>query len=57
MLGEMLDAWAFGGELEELNEMEARLRSVTASQLLNYARENFDPLRKVVGIVRGNAKV
>jgi zinc protease len=57
MLGEMLDAWAFGGEVEELNEMEARLRSVTASQLLNYARENFDPLRKVVGIVRGNAKV
>jgi predicted Zn-dependent peptidase len=56
MLGEMLDAWAYGSGLEELNEAENQLRSVSAVQLMEYARQTFDPARKVVGVVRGRAK-
>ncbi|MFL5530005.1 MAG: M16 family metallopeptidase [Gemmatimonadaceae bacterium] len=53
LLGEMLDAWMFGGGLEELLEHDTRVRAVTAEQMRDVAREYFDPDRRVEGIVRG----
>jgi zinc protease len=52
-LGEMLDAWMFGGGLRELLEYDTRIRAVTADQMREVAREYFDPERRVEGIVRG----
>jgi zinc protease len=52
-LGEMLDAWMFGGGLGELLEHDARVRAVTADQMRDVAKKYFDPKRRVEGIVRG----
>jgi zinc protease len=53
LLGEMLDAWMFGGGLHELLEHDASVRAVTADQMREVARKYFDPKRRVEGIVRG----
>jgi zinc protease len=53
LLGEMLDAWMFGGGLGELLEHDVRVRAVTADQMRDLARKYFDPKRRVEGIVRG----
>jgi len=52
VLGDVLDAWAFG-TLEELTNYEACLRAVTPEEMQRVAREHFDPSRRVEGIVRG----
>jgi predicted Zn-dependent peptidase len=49
----MLDAWLFGSGLEELEEYEARIASVTAESILSWARKALDPERRVEGVVRG----
>ena len=53
LLGEMLDAWMFGGGLHELLEHDTSVRAVTADQMREVARKYFDPRRRVEGIVRG----
>jgi zinc protease len=53
LLGEMLDAWMFGGGLHELLEHDTSVRAVTADQMREVARKYFDPKRRVEGIVRG----
>jgi zinc protease len=53
LLGEMLDAWMFGGGLGELLEHDTRVRAVTADQMRDVAQKYFDPKRRVEGIVRG----
>jgi zinc protease len=52
LLAEMLDAWMFG-DLSEITQYDARVRSVTAEQMRDVARRYFDPARRVEGIVRG----
>ena len=52
VLAEMVDAYMFGG-LHELAEYEARVRAVTAEQMMELARDHFDESRRVEGIVRG----
>ena len=52
VLGDMVDAYMFGG-LRELVEFEARVRGVTAEEMMMMAREYFDESRRVEGVVRG----
>jgi zinc protease len=56
-LAEMLDAWMFGTGLDELGEYEPSIQSVTTRDILELAREYFDPARRVEGVVRGKGKV
>ena len=53
VMAEMLDAWLFGEGLSELDEFEAQVSAVTASDIQEYAQQAFDPERRVEGIVRG----
>ena len=53
LLGEMMDAWMFGGGLHELLEYDARVRGVTADQMRDVAQKYFDPKKRVEGIIRG----
>ena len=53
LLGEIMDAWMFGGGLHELLEYDARVRGVTADQMRDVAQKYFDPKRRVEGIIRG----
>ncbi len=53
VLGEMIDAWHYGSGIEELEEIEDRIRSVTTAEILQFARTHFDESRRAVGIVRG----
>jgi zinc protease len=57
VLGEMVDAWLYGTGLEELNEVDDRLKSVTTAQILQFAQTHFDEGRFAVGIVRGRVPV
>jgi zinc protease len=52
VMGDIADAWLFGRSLSELTEYESRVRAVSAEQMLQLARANFDPERRVEGIVR-----
>jgi zinc protease len=53
LLAEMLDAWMFGGGLNEITEYDAHVRAVTADDMRELALRYFDPDRRVEGIVRG----
>jgi zinc protease len=53
MLAEMLDAWMFGSGLHEVVEYDQRVRAVTADDIVEVARQYFDPDRRVEGVVRG----
>ena len=55
VLGDMVDAYMFGG-LRELSEFDARVRGVTATQMMALAREYFDENRRVEGVVRGTGR-
>ncbi len=57
ILGDLLDAWMFGSGLRELEEHDARIQSVTQTDILDMARSCFDPSRRVEGVVRGVGKV
>ena len=52
VLGDIVDAYMFGG-LRELAEFDARVRGVTAEEMLMIARAYFDESRRVEGVVRG----
>ncbi len=53
VLGDILDAYLFGGSLEELTEHDPRIRSVTADSIQSLAQRYFDENRVVQGVVRG----
>ncbi|MGH7638802.1 MAG: M16 family metallopeptidase [Gemmatimonadaceae bacterium] len=55
VLGEIVDAYMFGS-LHELEELEARVRAVTAAAIRETARRYLDPMQRVEGIVRGVPK-
>ena len=57
VLGDILDAWMFGSGLSELDQFEDRISAVTPADILELAREFFDPARHVEGVVRGVGKV
>jgi predicted Zn-dependent peptidase len=57
LLSDLLDAWQFGRGLGELEEFEARVRAVTAGDVLALARRYLDPARRVEGIVRGVGRI
>jgi zinc protease len=52
VMGDIADAWHFGA-LEELAEVEATLRAVTAADLHAVAIDFLDPARRVEGAVLG----
>ncbi len=54
VLGEVVDTWMFG-DLNDLDNVEARIRSVTLADVRRVAREYFDPTIRVEAIVRGTA--
>lgn len=53
VLADMLDAWIFGSGLQELAEHDERIIAVTDADILDLAREFFDPERRVEGLIRG----
>ncbi len=53
VLDDLLDAWMHGTGLAELAAVTPRLGSVTAADIQRFAREAFDPERRVEGVVRG----
>jgi zinc protease len=53
VLADLLDAWMFGSGLAELDEHDARIRSVTPVQMQHLAGRYFDETRVVEGVVRG----
>ncbi len=55
VLGDMVDAYMFGG-LRELAEYDARVRGVTAGQMMALAREYFDENQRVEGVIRGTGR-
>ena len=57
VMGDVLDAWQFGGDLGELTEFEACVNAVTQERIMAVARRYFDPERRIEGIVRGTAPV
>jgi zinc protease len=52
LLGDMVDAWLFGG-LHELSEHDTMVRAVTPQDILAVANESFDAERRVEGVIRG----
>lgn len=57
VMGDIADAWLFGRALNELTEYEARVRGVSAAQMLQLARAYFDADRRTEGVVRGTGRV
>ncbi len=55
VLGELVDAWLFGGGLHERNAYVERIGAVTAADVHRYANRYFDPHRVVEAVVRGRA--
>jgi zinc protease len=53
VLGDMIDAWLFGKGLSELDRFATQIGAVTAADIQDLAREYFDPLRVIEGVVRG----
>jgi zinc protease len=56
VMGDIADSWLFGASLAELAQYEARVRRVTAADMLRVARRYFDPDRRVEGVVRGTGR-
>ena len=52
VLADVIDAWLFG-KLSDLESYEKNVRSVTAKRMQALAQKNFDPDRRVEGIIRG----
>lgn len=55
-LAEMIDAWLFAGDLEELTRHDDRIHALTADDLVRVAGRYFDAGRRVEGIVRGSSR-
>jgi zinc protease len=56
VLGDLVDAWLYGDGLGELDLFDERVRAVTAEEMRELARRDFDPERRVEGIVRGTGR-
>ncbi len=54
-LSELAAALMLGGGLEEIRELESRIRGVTREHVQEATRRWFDPERLVEGVVRGTA--
>jgi zinc protease len=52
VVADIVDAWFFD-RLAELERYEEQIRSVTIESMQQLARDYFDPLRRVEGIVQG----
>jgi zinc protease len=57
VLSEIIDAWAYGSGLGELDEWNARIRAVTADDIQRLANTYFDETRRVEGIIRGTGRL
>jgi zinc protease len=55
IVGDMVNAWLSGIGLGELDRAAERIEAVTASDILQLARDYFDPDRTVEGVVRGES--
>jgi zinc protease len=56
LLGSMIEAWLLGEGLVELEMHDERVEAITAEEIIEVAREFFDPAKRVEGIVRGIGK-
>jgi zinc protease len=56
VLADLVDAWLYGSGLHELEEYDARIRSVTPAEIQAVAATYFLEGRRVEGIIRGVGK-
>jgi len=56
LLGELIDAWLFGRGLSEIDEHDARIRRVTASDMQEVANRYFAEIALVQSVIRGRAR-
>ncbi len=56
LLGEMIDAWLFGRGLSEIDEHDARIRRVTASEMQEVANRYFAEAALVQSVIRGRSR-
>ena len=56
LLGELIDAWLFGRGLSEIDEHDARIRRVTASEMQEVANRYFAESALVQSVIRGRAR-
>jgi zinc protease len=56
LLGEIIDAWIFGRGLHEIEEHDARIRRVTASEMQELARRDFVESALVQSVIRGTGR-
>ena len=52
-VSDLTQAYLLGSGIDEINEIEARIRAVTPESILEAARRYFDPGLTVQGIIRG----
>ncbi len=53
ILADVVDAWCFGGGLQELDEFNDHVSRVTTADIRAFAAAYFEPERRVEGVVRG----
>ena len=56
LLGELIDAWLFGRGLSEIDEHDARIRRVTASEMQEVANRYFAESALVQSVIRGRSR-
>lgn len=56
LLGEIIDAWIFGRGLHEIDEHDARIRAVTASEMQELASRHFVESALVQSVIRGTGR-
>ena len=56
LLGEMINAWIFGRGLHEIDEHDARIRAVTASEMQELANRHFVESALVQSVIRGTGR-
>jgi zinc protease len=56
IMGDLADTWLFGKSLAEIGEYEERIRSVSATEIRNIARLQFDPSVRIEGLIRGTGR-
>ncbi|HEV7704446.1 MAG TPA: pitrilysin family protein, partial [Gemmatimonadaceae bacterium] len=56
LLGELIDAWLFGRGLAEIDEHDARIRRVTASEMQQLANRYFVESALVQSVIRGTGR-
>jgi zinc protease len=56
LLGELVDAWIFGGGLHEIDEHDARIRRVTAADMQQLATRYFAESALMQSVIRGTGR-